>query len=88
MLPTKSVYGYWPKSGEIDLVESLGNANLSCQGGAIGRQLAGQTLHWGPSTNQNRYSMTHWQKYIHYIICTSNLHVLMINQMNLLFFQD
>lgn len=67
MLPTRSVYGGWPKSGEIDLVETIGNADFSCQGGAIGRQLAGQTLHWGPSPAQNRFTKTHWQKYIHNI---------------------
>ena len=65
MLPTRSVYGGWPKSGEIDIVETLGNADFSCNGGAIGRQLAGQTLHWGPSTTQNGHAKTHWQKYIH-----------------------
>ena len=64
MLPTDYVYGGWPRSGEIDIVESRGNADFSCGGNPIGRQLAGSTLHWGPDPGQNRWDLTHWEKYI------------------------
>ncbi len=65
MLPTTSVYGGWPASGEIDLTEVRGNANLTCWGGAtIGRQSTASTLHWGPNRSQNKFSLTHWPKYI------------------------
>ena len=58
MLPTDEIYGGWPRSGEIDIVESRGNADFSCNGAPIGRQYAGCTLHWGPDPNQNRYEFT------------------------------
>lgn len=64
MLPTDNVYGGWPRSGEIDIVETRGNADFSCNGYPIGRQLAGSTLHWGPDPSQNRYELTHWEKYV------------------------
>ena len=62
MLPTDEIYGGWPRSGEIDIVETRGNADFSCNGAPIGRQLAGSTLHWGPDPSQNRYDLTHWEK--------------------------
>jgi len=62
MLPTDYVYGGWPRSGEIDIVESRGNADFSCGGAQLGRQLAGSTLHWGPDSGQNRFDLTHWEK--------------------------
>ena len=64
MLPTDSVYGQWPRSGEIDIVEVRGNENFACGGAPLGRQLAGQTMHWGPDPNQNRYDLTHWEKFV------------------------
>ena len=35
----------WPRSGEIDIVESRGNRNLKINGGNIGVQQMGSTLH-------------------------------------------
>ena len=64
MLPTDSVYGQWPASGEIDIVEVRSNLDFSCGGAPLGWQLAGQTMHWGPSTNQNAFQLTHWEKYV------------------------
>lgn len=43
MMPTTSVYGEWPKSGEIDIVESRGNS-VDYTGG---RDVIFSTLHWG-----------------------------------------
>ena len=43
MLPKNAEYGNWPSSGEIDIVESRGNANC-----ANGLNSFGSTLHWGP----------------------------------------
>lgn len=62
MLPTDYAYGGWPASGEIDIVESRGNADFSCGGTPIGRQMVGSTLHWGPDGGNNRYYLTHWEK--------------------------
>lgn len=46
MLPTENKYGGWPRSGEIDIVETRGNEDFKCGGRPFGRQLAGSTLHW------------------------------------------
>lgn len=43
MMPTDSVYGDWPRSGEIDIVEARGNS-VDYPGG---RNVFYSTLHWG-----------------------------------------
>ena len=58
MLPTDKIYGYWPKSGEIDIVESKGNEDLECYGHPFGHQRVGCAMHWGPDWSQNRFSLT------------------------------
>ncbi|KAG8629145.1 hypothetical protein KVT40_003010 [Elsinoe batatas] len=45
MMPTESVYGVWPRSGEIDIMESRGNNYTHPQGG---NNVISSTLHWGP----------------------------------------
>ncbi|KAK9467991.1 concanavalin A-like lectin/glucanase domain-containing protein [Lipomyces arxii] len=55
MMPTDSVYGQWPASGEIDIAESRGNGHTYPQGG---NNVIGSTLHWGPASSLNRYWMT------------------------------
>lgn len=56
LLPTNSTYGGWPRSGEIDLVESRGNRDyVNHEGKQIGVEHFGSTLHFGPSWNQNGY---------------------------------
>jgi beta-glucanase (GH16 family) len=63
MLPKSSVYGGWPRSGEIDIMESKGNDNYKDGNGVnVGNALMGSTLHWGPDTNHNNYWRTHWEK--------------------------
>ncbi|CAL1535494.1 unnamed protein product [Lymnaea stagnalis] len=57
MMPKTSHYGGWPRSGEIDIMESRGNA------GDIGIGAVSSTLHWGPSPDQNRWSLTHGEKH-------------------------
>lgn len=47
MLPTSSVYGDWPRSGQIDIMESRGN-NLSYAQG--GNNIASSALHFGPNS--------------------------------------
>ncbi|KAF6031870.1 GNBPB5 [Bugula neritina] len=46
-------YGGWPKSGEIDIMESRGNRNY----GNLGVEHMGSTLHWG-TQYVNKYSLT------------------------------
>lgn len=48
LMPKYSVYGEWPASGEIDLIESRGNGNLQFQDNKVGNQMVQQSLHWGP----------------------------------------
>lgn len=63
MLPTDSVYGTWPRSGEIDILEVRGNADLICNGqGNIGNSRVYSTLHWGPDAATNQFQKTAWEK--------------------------
>lgn len=47
MMPSKSVYGSWPNSGEIDIMESRGNDQIQAGDEEIGNQRALQTIHFG-----------------------------------------
>lgn len=47
MMPRHSVYGGWPRSGEIDIMESKGNEQLWANGHHIGVEEFGSTLHFG-----------------------------------------
>lgn len=58
MLPAKNEYGMWPASGEIDIMESRGNANYPNSAGG-GVSSFGSTLHWGADWTQNRFDLTH-----------------------------
>lgn len=61
------VYGTWPRSGEIDILESRGNsracseaymaANPRSASGAV--QSFASTLHWGPYYTENAFERTH-----------------------------
>jgi hypothetical protein len=56
LLPHRYDYGSpWPVSGEIDVMESRGNAPGYPAGG---RDTVASTLHWGPRYDANRYGMT------------------------------
>ncbi|GAO46745.1 hypothetical protein G7K_0967-t1 [Saitoella complicata NRRL Y-17804] len=55
MLPKDNVYGDWPASGEIDILESRGN-DITYTGN--GRNWMTSTLHWGPSSSYDRYWKT------------------------------
>uniref|UniRef100_A0A8W8N356 Beta-1,3-glucan-binding protein n=1 Tax=Magallana gigas TaxID=29159 RepID=A0A8W8N356_MAGGI len=55
---------YWPRSGEIDLMETKGNAWTSEWGGDHGIRSIGSTLHWGPDAGHNCFQKTHGEKYL------------------------
>ncbi|KAG1421000.1 hypothetical protein G6F58_003942 [Rhizopus delemar] len=57
MLPKDSVYGTWPASGEIDIMESRGNKGYPY--GNTSQILS--TLHWGPNFYLNKYHLTQGQ---------------------------
>ena len=46
MMPKNDVYGGWPRSGEIDILEARSNAGLDCDGNEVGRKCAVSTLHY------------------------------------------
>lgn len=48
MLPTENVYGGWPKSGEIDIMEMVGHEPETIHG----------TVHYGPDWPDNEYTGT------------------------------
>ena len=54
MLPTDSLYGPWPASGEIDIAEARGN-NYTYQYG--GNEVVSSALHWGPQPGQDGVSL-------------------------------
>lgn len=62
LLPTKYVYGGWPRSGEIDLVESRGNRKLFSDRTNVGSEQIGSTLHFGPKTDINGWTTAHYVK--------------------------
>ncbi|CAO1327040.1 unnamed protein product [Diamesa tonsa] len=62
LLPKKSVYGGWPRSGEIDMVEARGNRHLFSGSTNVGVEQVGQTLHFGPTPNQNGWPTSHYEK--------------------------
>ncbi|RDW92338.1 putative beta-1,3-glucan-binding protein [Coleophoma crateriformis] len=47
MLPVDNTYGPWPRSGEIDIMESRGNNHTYAQGG---NNIISSALHWGPDS--------------------------------------
>jgi beta-glucanase (GH16 family) len=55
MMPQDAVYGEWPKSGEIDIVECRGNDARTYP---MGDNLISSALHWGTSVLNDRYKMS------------------------------
>ena len=62
MMPQYEVYGGWPRSGEIDIMESKGNTDYTCGGEWEGHQKCASTLHWGPDPNNDRFDLTTWAR--------------------------
>jgi beta-glucanase (GH16 family) len=55
MMPVDDKYGPWPKSGEIDIVESRGNNWTYGQGG---NNIVSSALHWGPDPANDAWYRT------------------------------
>lgn len=55
MMPEDSVYGEWPRSGEIDIMESRGNGRSYPEGG---RNWYYGTMHWAPTAASDAYWRT------------------------------
>lgn len=61
LLPSRSVYGTWPASGEIDLMESRGNRRLFAGNTNVGTEQFGSTLHFGPRPDVNGWQTAHYE---------------------------
>ena len=60
--PKANAYGNWPASGEIDLVESRGNRELTKDKINIGTDQISSTLHYGPYASTDGYQITTFQR--------------------------
>lgn len=58
LMPKENVYGRWPASGEIDILESRGNDNLTFLNHNVGNKMVAQTLHWGPNFRADNFLRT------------------------------
>ncbi|CAM9204645.1 unnamed protein product, partial [Sphacelaria rigidula] len=64
LLPEHNSYGTWPASGEIDVMESRGNAPGYCKDDGDsswcpgGNNAVSSTLHWGPYPSENGFEQT------------------------------
>jgi beta-glucanase (GH16 family) len=61
LLPIESIYGGWPASGEIDMMETKGNTNYWDPGRnnvQVGAERMGSTLNYGPRWDINGWSST------------------------------
>lgn len=63
LLPEKSVYGGWPTSGEIDILEARGNDGDAC-GKWQGNAGFGSTLHFGTDSAHNYFLHTHTESHL------------------------
>jgi beta-glucanase (GH16 family) len=59
LMPQRSVYGGWPASGEIDLLEQRSNRELYNGNVNVGVNQAGSTMHFGPRPDLNAWQTTH-----------------------------
>ncbi|CEH15581.1 AT18611P-RELATED [Ceraceosorus bombacis] len=57
MMPRDEIYGPWPRSGEIDIVESKGN--MPTKRSQELANVVSSTLHWGPISYFDGYRLTH-----------------------------
>ncbi|KAI5809919.1 concanavalin A-like lectin/glucanase domain-containing protein [Peziza echinospora] len=55
MMPVNNTYGEWPRSGEIDIMESRGNSWKHKQGG---NNIISSALHWGPDAAHDAWWRT------------------------------
>lgn len=61
-MPYSDVYGNWPRSGEIDLLECRGNRNAMNGATNVGIKQAASTLHFGPGPTCNGHKNAHYEK--------------------------
>jgi len=69
LLPEDQIYGAWPASGEIDLMESRGN-DKNYGDGTGGVNCFATTLHWGPYFPADSFQAAHAE----HCLTTGDLH--------------
>jgi len=76
LLPATNSYGMWPASGEIDIMESRGNADYNdpSELEKKGAKGFGSALHWGMDYTRNKYTLTN-KDYIHEKLLSEDFHV-------------
>lgn len=62
LMPSHSVYGNWPRSGEIDLMESRSNPYLMNGDMNVGVRQIASTLHYGTESNNSAWRTSHYVK--------------------------
>lgn len=62
LMPKHSVYGGWPRSGEIDLMEARGNRQMFAGDTHIGVEQYGSTLHFGTEWYNSAWWSSHFVK--------------------------
>lgn len=55
LLPKTNVYGRWPTSGELDVIEGRGNRKLIYNGANIGVESVVSAIHYGPNRKLNAF---------------------------------
>ncbi|KAF7552229.1 hypothetical protein G7Z17_g4475 [Cylindrodendrum hubeiense] len=55
MMPQDSVYGEWPRSGEIDIVETRGN---DAEKYPLGNNIVSSALHWGTEYSNDAWRLS------------------------------
>lgn len=58
LIPSRSIYGSWPRSGEMDMMESAGNSELINN--------VASTLHFGTNSSNSAWRTSHFSKYNKY----------------------
>lgn len=62
LIPSFQVYGTWPRSGEIDMMESRGNQILMSGTEDIGINQFGATLNFGTQSNNSAWRTAHFTR--------------------------
>jgi hypothetical protein len=63
LMPKHNAYSGWPRSGEIDLMESRGNQQLFDGNDVnVGTEQVGSTIHYGPYWNQNGFEFANFHR--------------------------
>ena len=72
MMPVDEIYGPWPLSGEIDIVESRGNNYTYEQGG---NNIVSSALHWGPNSASDAWWQTNVKRKALHTTYANGFHV-------------